>query len=74
MADGVTFDFCGLERTLDFTQSPLQVAGLVAKKVELRSLARTQRFCRIRGDLSTLQKLGQNNLDALVELFLGNPQ
>jgi transposase len=31
-------------------------------------------FCRIRGYLSTLRKQDRNILNALIDLFLGNPQ
>jgi len=39
-----------------------------------RSEVGVEQFCRIRGYLATLRKQGRNLLDALIDLFSGNPQ
>ncbi len=38
-----------------------------------RAEAGAQMFCRVRGHISTLRKQGCHVLDALVQLFIGDP-
>ncbi len=64
----VPFDNNQSERDLRMMNLKQKISGC------FRSVDGAKRFCRIRGYLSTMRKQGRNIMDALVDLFSGNPQ
>jgi transposase len=63
----VPFDNNQAERDLRKMKLKQKISG------GFRSVEGTQMFSRIRGYISTLKKQGLNVLDALKQVFLGNP-
>ena len=64
----IPFDNNQAERDLQMMKLKQKISGY------FRSEEGARKFCRIRGYLATLRKQGHNLLDALVDLFSGNPQ
>ncbi len=62
------FDNNQAERDLRMMKLKQKISGC------FRSEDGAKRFCRIRGYLATLRKQGRNIMDALIDLFSGNPQ
>jgi hypothetical protein len=63
----VPFDNNQAQRDLRMMKLKQKISG------EFRSVEGAQMFARIRGYISTLKKQGLNVLDALKQVFLGNP-
>lgn len=64
----IPFDNNQAERDLRMMKLKQKISG------SFRSADGARQFCRIRGYLATLRKQGLNVLDALFNLFAGNPQ
>lgn len=64
----IPFDNNQSERDLRMMKLKQKISGC------FRAEDGAKRFCRIRGYLATLRKQGRNIMDALVDLFSGNPQ